>query len=157
MSEGLHRPARGFHPAIVCFCELPACFLRFEDCVSSFEAFSPTIIQEQAAMTRQEAKKRRQQLAKAMQKVQNISEIAIEFGVSEDLVRRACREFGVKASSRETKSPKPDNISNPTIIAELRCGKSPAEVADRYDMPVANIVRLQKRVASGLPAGKSSR
>jgi transposase-like protein len=120
-----------------------------------FSSISPIRTQEQCAMTRQEAKKRRQQIAKAMQKVQNISDVAIEFGVSEDLVRRACREFGTKASSRGAKASKPEKVNDQSVIAELRTGKSPTDVADRYDMPVVNVVRLQKRVASGLPAGKT--
>jgi transposase-like protein len=106
-------------------------------------------------MTRQEAKKRRQQLAKAMQGNQSIADVAIEFGVSEDLVRRACREFGTKASSRESKSSKPPKAGENTVLSELRNGKTPEEIAKRYDEPTSKIVRLQKRTVSGLPAERS--
>jgi transposase-like protein len=108
-------------------------------------------------MTRQEAKKRRQQLAKAMQNNASIADVAIEFGVSEDLVRRACREFGVKASSRDAKPSKPAKVQERSVLSELRNGKTPEEIATRYDLPTAKVVRMQKRIASGLPSESSKR
>jgi hypothetical protein len=106
-------------------------------------------------MTRQEATKRRQQIANAMQEVQNISDVAIEFGVSEDLVRRACREFNIKSSSRDAKESKAKKVNDQSVVSDLRTGKSPTDVANHFDMPVAKVARAQKRVTSGLPVGKS--
>jgi hypothetical protein len=102
-------------------------------------------------MTRPEAKRRRQELAKAMRIHNNLSAVAIEFGVSEDLVRRACKEFGVESSKSKARHRK--EISKRQVAADLRTGKTPASVAKEYHVPVARIVRLQHQMTSGLPVG----
>ena len=103
-------------------------------------------------MNRQEARKRRERIAKAMKTKQNIFDVAIEYDVSEDLVRRACREFGVLYSGHRAAKPRRTKVSRHQATADLRTGKTPSDIADRYKVSLEKVVRLQKRIASGLPA-----
>lgn len=104
-------------------------------------------------MTRPEAKRRRQQLAEAMRTQKDLSAVAIDFGVSEDLVRRACKEHGVPTSKLAERKAQPASLSKQQVAADLRAGKTPHAVADEHRVPVRRITRLQREMTSGLPVG----
>jgi transposase-like protein len=103
-------------------------------------------------MTRTEAKERRRRIAGAMRQNKRLADVAKEFGVSHQLVRKACREHGVRWSEESSSSKR---LSKKQVAADLRTGKQPEALAEQYKVPIGRIVRVQKRIASGLPSGSN--
>lgn len=103
-------------------------------------------------MNHQDAEKRREMIAEAMRKLKSVARVAEAFNVSPALVRKACHEFGVETSSRPTGRNK---LPREAMLAELRAGKSPADVARRYNISEADLEQKQVSVIQGGPKARS--
>lgn len=67
-------------------------------------------------MTNEERRKRRKSIAKRFEQVQDIGEVAREYGVSHQTVREACRVYGV----RIPRQPKAEPCGSFRILATLQ-------------------------------------
>lgn len=101
-------------------------------------------------LSREERADRRKQLAEAVRTHGDTDRAAREFGVSRDLVLRACRTFGVPYK----KNLPPAQNTYALIAALLLDGISDSTAAERFGMSRqrVNTIRLHMR-AAGIPFG----
>ena len=100
-------------------------------------------------MTHEQLRDRRQKIANAVSRHGNVEGAADKFGVTIQLVRKACREFGV---SLEAGDKKRKSVSKAEVLADLRCGKSPEDVARHHGVSTGKIARIQEASVHGVPS-----
>ena len=100
-------------------------------------------------MTPEQLRERRQKLAIAVERHGNVAAVAKKFDVTRQLVRKACREFGVRL---EAKGKKRKAVSKSEVLADLRCGKTPEDVAKHHEVPTGKIAKIQAAAIAGKPS-----
>ena len=89
-------------------------------------------------MDRKQRRERRKRLAQAVRSGQKVDSVAKEYGLSEQMVRRACREFGVKPPSLAKKT-------HLAVVARLLKGKREVAVAEELGVSPQYVSAVKHR------------
>lgn len=101
-------------------------------------------------LSHEQRRDRRQQIAEYC-KTNTAKAASQVWGVSQFVVRDACKEFGVTAMSPKHAMARPVKVSTLVVIARLQAGESQTDIADALGVSRQNIQQIRMRaIAAGI-------
>lgn len=96
-----------------------------------------------------ERAKRRREAAEAVRSGERPSRVAGRLGLSVSTVRVACREHGVEVAAVHRKPPgRPLRTRTLRVIGEIMSGRSPSDIARRFDLAKSQVFRIRREAES---------